>query len=162
MTNWYDIYWANLKSVIQSAWPDMPAGQFYSDTSLERYDWINLLNSGQMSGVWCAVKIDISPDDTLPDWPAYSVAATINYITPSKFTPGADAAEKTVAEFIAGKLTLLSQALRACLTLGTVETEIPLSVNADNAINVGLLGGKVPYQSGSLTVTSVVIDGGNT
>ena len=122
MITWYDIYWAALKSVIHSAWPDVPAGQFYSDTNLERYDWINLLNSGQMSGVWCAVKLDIAPDDTAPDWPSYCVAATINYITPSKFAPGNNAAEKTVTEFIAGKLTLLSQGLRACLTLGTVDT----------------------------------------
>ena len=160
MITWYDIYWAALKAVIHSAWPDVPAGQFYSDTNLERYDWINLLNSGQMSGVWCAVKLDITPDDIVPDWPSYRVAATINYITPSKFAPGNNAAEKTVTEFIAGKLTLLSQALRACMTLGTVATAMSLSVNADNAINIGLLGGKVPYQSGSLTVTSVIIDGG--
>lgn len=151
MSTWYDAFWPALKSVIQSAWPEIPAGQLFTDVNIERRDWTNLLDSRQIVGPWVVVTLDVAPT---AEWGVgatrYEVTPTIYYITPH--TQG-------VTGVIIGKIESLATALTTLpADLGTVlnHTFAP-SFNASNVINRSLLDADQQFQAGSLAFTSVVV-----
>ena len=159
--NWHDTYWAGLKSVIAATWPEIRPGQVILDTQIERRDWINELNKGDLSNAYVVVKLEYTPTTDWPaSWTAYEVAATIHYIAPTKLPAGTDA--KTIAGYLTGRLIALSQALLAApAAVGTVLNSFPLATNADDPVNISLLEAKLAYQAGSLQVTSIVVDSGS-
>ena len=156
-TTWLGYYWANLKAVIEGAWPEIAAGNLFQDNTLERTDWINDLNDNQIQTVWAVAKIAF--EQTM-DWgmgpaPKWKVDTKINYVAPLSSAPTGE----TITEYIAGKLMALQAALQAGAGLGSVLPEMPVTINSDDDLNIPLLDAKLGFQSGSLTVSSIVVPG---
>ena len=160
--SWYDAYWQGLVTTISTAWPDIQPAQLFIDTTLERLDWINLLNAGRIGPEWAIVRlaIDDAPDWN-PDWPCYQVTAMVHYVALSSIAAAGTAAgvsAPTMSEYLAAKMTQLRQAAYHSPAIGTLLTSTPLSLSADDPVNVVLLDAKIPIQSGGITLTSIVVD----
>ena len=162
--SWYDSYWQGLVTTIAAAWPDIQPGQLFIDTTLERLDWINLLNASRIGPEWAIVRLTIDDEDGYnSDWPAYRVTAMVHYVALSSIaTTGAlvGGTPPTMSEYLAAKMTTLRQFACRSPLIGTVLTAAPLSLSADDPVNVVLLDAKIPIQSGGITLTSIVVDMG--
>lgn len=154
MSDWYNtVWWPNLQGVISPVWPEV-AGKFWQDNSMERFDWVNLLNNAQLTVPWCVVDLTItpSPDD---GWSILSflITAEIFYITSLAV---AKAANVTAASYLMSKLIALQAALLTAQTVGTVESDMVFDAKASNPINESFLQAKLDYQAASLTASFVV------
>ena len=126
---WYGEYWAAFKDVVAAAWPEIAPGNLFQDTRLERADWINDLNDNEIKAAWCVVKMDIAPaEDWVPDWPCYSVAATVHYVLPLSGVPEGE----TATEYLVGKQIALTKAFYAAAGAGTVLSSAPTTMPADD------------------------------
>ena len=157
MANWYGEYWAAFKTVVAETWPEIAAGNLFQDTRLERADWINDLNDNEIKAAWCVVKITIDPaEDWVPDWPCYTVVATVHYVLPLSGVPEG----QTATEYLVGKQLDLAKAFFRADGVGTVLTSAPISLNADDELTMILLEAKLPYQSAGVQITSIIVDTG--
>ena len=158
--SWYDTYWFGLKSVVVAAWPEVAADAITLDVSAERRDWINLLNSGQLVPPWVIVKLNIADaDDWNPDWQCYQIVASVHYIAQNA-AAAVQEPPTTITEYLANKTLLLRKAAFSSSSLGTVLTSAPMSINADDPITAVLLDAKLPFQSASVQITSIVVNTG--
>jgi len=145
-------YWPALKAVIAAAWPDVQPGRLRMDTSIERIDWAQRWNDGELAPPWVTVQIDFAPTTEWCCGIVYQVDVTIWYICKLASAP----AGMTASSFIADKLFDLVGALLGAQTLGTVEDGIPIDISAENAINVSFLDAKLPLQAGNLRASCIV------
>ena len=158
--SWYDNYWPGLVAVIHQAWPEIGPAQVFIDTTLERLDWINLSNAGKLGPQWAIVRLTVDAEnDWNLDWPCYRVAAAVHYVALSSVAAAAGGTPPpTASEYLAQKMKDFQQAAFKSFALGTVLTGTPLSLSADDPVNVVLLDAKIPIQAAGITLTSIVVD----
>jgi len=156
--DFYSNFWTGLKSVIHATWTEIAPSQLLNDVNLERRDWINLLNAGQIVGPWCVVSLSINQTQ---GWgigtPRYQFDAAISYICPTGIDKSSVPYAATITEYLSARLISLQAALAASPALGTVLPTLPLDVNASQDINRVLLDAKLPFQSSTLTVSCIVL-----
>lgn len=152
MSNVYDLFWSGLTAIIGATWPEV-VGKCWQDVAVEREDWVNNLNSADLSVPWCVVKLEIAPTSDWGIGPKKITMATIWYITSLQ---AAKASNVTAATLVTDKIFDLQGALFTAQTIGTVLDDVAIDQNADNPVNVSLLDAKLLYQAASLTVQCVV------
>lgn len=149
-------YWAALKTILAATWPEVPAKCLFMDTTIERKNWVNLLNSGQMSTPWVVVKIQRAPTDAWGAGPKQIYTTTVWYNV--GITVAAGLSESPTV-MIDGKLDALKTALFASQTLGTVTDDVTFDTTSENPVNMSFLAVTPEYQGGSITFECVVYVG---
>jgi hypothetical protein len=150
--NVFDVYWTNLKDAIVTTWPEVD-GKIFQDVSIERRDWVNELDKGDLTAPWCIVVFDTEQTDEWGAKPHMMIKPTIYYCTSLAL---AKAASKPAATFIAGKLLALQESMFNDQYTGTTLNETVLDVTAENPVNVSFLANKGDYQGGSIMFQSIV------
>jgi hypothetical protein len=154
MSNWINDYWQALKTIIAATWTDVQVGGIFLDNVMERSEWRNLLDAGQLAVPWVVVVIEAEPTSDWGVGPKQIVKPTIFYCTS---VAAAKAAGPTATGYIWSKMAGLQGALMADWTLGTTLDEVTIDVSASNPINISFLESKLKYQAGSLQVQTVVL-----
>lgn len=154
--NVFDIFWDNLQLAIVGAWPEVDA-QVYQDISIERFDWVNRLDSGDLTVPWCVVVLAEESTDQWGAMPHIIIKPTIYYATSLKIA--ATAGEASAAQYIQRKLLALKTAMfTGDPGVGTVLSQVEFDATAENPMNASLLANKNgTLQAGSIGFQCVVL-----
>lgn len=156
---WYDKYWSALVKVLGTAWPEA-IDKIAQDNQIERLDWVNALNAGQLTPPWVVVSLSIQPTDLWGPGPKYAVVASVYYIVDTLKAKNAQTTigtASTAASMITDKLIALQHSMEDDITMGLVNLDdMPIDNSASNPINVSLINAKQTLQAGSIQVTTIV------
>jgi len=154
----YNTYWTSLLALVVEAWPEVD-GKIWQDTPMNRVNWYNELQSGSLTVPWTVIRLDIvGTGEWVANTACYEITATIWYITSLEKAKEVDTT-LTCTDLIAGKLVDLQVILYNDNTLGTTYSPIPLTVNADDPVNMSLVAEQnMNMQAGSLQATTLVVE----
>lgn len=153
-------FWINLKTEIATAWPEI-AGKLSQDTAIERQDWTNLLNDGELGVPWCVVKMSPSP---LKGWgtiPRLQIDFEITYIDGIKAVKtqsNLQGKQTTAAVYVMDKLIVLKEQLFKSQICGTVLDDVKFNANAENPANDIMIESGWDYQCATLTMQALVVN----
>ena len=158
-TTVFDTFIAALDAVIMQTWPEV-VGQTFWDTQIERIDWINKVNQGQIDPPWCVVKITDAPAQDMGCLPMTALTVEILYI--SSIPDGVNRAEVNgqkpdILQWNLQQAMKMKTALYRSQTLGTISNDITFDTNAQQPANMSLIENKLTYQAISVTFTSISI-----